>query len=280
MPYYVDIEPVAFSLGPLKVHWYGIMYLVAFFCFWWLGNRRAREREGWDAEQISDLLFYGALGVIIGGRLGYVLFYDLPNVVEDPVRLVKIWQGGMSFHGGLLGVIVAMALFARKTQRGFFQVADFVAPLVPPGLLFGRLGNFIGGELWGRKTDAEVGMIFPNSLSGPPEELRRMYEAGLLNDQARHPSQLYEAALEGLALFVILWFYSRKPRPTMAISGAFLMGYGLFRIVVEFFRQPDEHLGFIAAQWITMGMILSLPLVIGGLALMLLAYRSKETAHA
>ena len=280
MPFYVDIDPVAFSLGPLQVHWYGIMYLVAFFCFWWLGNRRARMRSGWDAEQISDLLFYGALGVIIGGRLGYVLFYDLPNVADDPLRLVKIWQGGMSFHGGLIGVIVAMALFARKSNRRFFQVADFVAPLVPPGLFFGRLGNFIGGELWGRKTDASVGMIFPDSLSGYPEELRRMYEAGLLNDQARHPSQLYEAFLEGLVLFVILWFYSRKPRPTMAVSGAFLIGYGSFRIVVEFFRQPDEHLGFIAAQWVTMGMILSLPLVVGGLVLMLLAYRSKETAHA
>lgn len=280
MPYFVDIDPVALAIGPLDIHWYGIMYLVGFGCFYWLGSLRARTTAGWTSEQVSDLLFYGAVGVILGGRLGYILFYDLEYTLANPIRILQIWNGGMSFHGGLLGVFAAMAWFARKTRRGFWEVADFVAPLAPPGLLFGRIGNFIGGELWGRHSDAPWAMIFPSSLPGDIDELRAQYAQGLLNDQARHPSQLYEAALEGLALFLILWFYTRKPRPTMAASGAFLIGYGAFRIYIEQFRQPDAHLEFIALGWVTMGMVLSLPLVLGGVLLVVLAYRRKAMTDA
>ncbi|MDX1569863.1 MAG: prolipoprotein diacylglyceryl transferase [Xanthomonadales bacterium] len=281
LPYFVNFDPVALSLGPIDIHWYGIMYLLGFGTFWYLANLRARSRQGWNSEQVSDLLFYGAIGVILGGRIGYILFYDLPHVLDDPLRVLKIWQGGMSFHGGLLGVIAAMFYFARKTDRRFFEVADFVAPLAPPGLFFGRLGNFIGGELWGRTTDAPWGMIFPKSIdfqNWDSAALYQQYQAGLLNEHARHPSQLYEAGLEGLLLFIILMWYSRRPRPTMAVSGLFLALYGLFRGFVEFFRQPDEHLGFLAADWVTMGMLLSLPMIVAGLGMMAYAYRKNQFA--
>ncbi len=281
MPYLVDIDPVLLDLpGPLAVHWYGIMYLLGFATFLLLGQYRARQNTNdWTPEQVSDLLFYGVLGVILGGRLGYVFFYDFQNVLADPHRIYRIWDGGMSFHGGLIGVMVVLLWFARKTNRSFFQVADFVAPLAPPGLLFGRIGNFIGGELWGRTTDAPVGVIFPSAvdMSGLPyESIQAAYQAGALNDQARHPSQLYEAGLEGLVLFIILWVYSRKPRPTMAVSGLFMVGYGVFRSIVEFYREPDDHIGFIAFDWLTMGHILSLPLILVGLGLMIAAYRNKH----
>ncbi len=275
-PIYWDFDPVAFSIGPLTVHWYGIAYLLAFVAFWFLATHRARQRATWDAAQIQDLLFYGALGVILGGRLGYVLFYDLAAVLEDPLRLIRVWQGGMSFHGGLIGVILAMAWFARRTGRAFFTVADFVAPLVPPGLFFGRIANFIGGELWGRLTDVPWAVVFPKAIdfhNWDSPELRALWEAGRLNDQARHPSQLYQAGLEGLALFLILWFWSRRPRPRMAVSGLFLTLYGFFRILIERVRQPDEHLDFIAFGWLTMGQALSVPMIAGGIALIALAYR-------
>ncbi|NNE06744.1 MAG: prolipoprotein diacylglyceryl transferase [Xanthomonadales bacterium] len=275
----IDFDPVAFSLGPLAVHWYGIMYLLAFLSFWLIGNRLARTRPwwGWTTEQVGDFLFYGMLGVIIGGRLGYVLFYGFESLLENPLFLFRIWEGGMSFHGGLLGVIAAMAWFARKTGRGFWQVADFVAPMAPLGLAFGRIGNFIGGELWGRSSDAPWAVIFPGAV--PPEAysgqtLEAAWRSGLLDGYARHPSQLYQAGLEGLALFIILIVYSARPRPAGAVSGLFLAGYGVFRMLAEFFREPDAHLGFLFADWVTMGMLLSLPMVIVGLLIMARAHRA------
>ncbi len=257
-----DIDPVALSLGPLKIHWYGLMYLFGFAFAWLLGNWRAKQPgSGWNSEQVSDLIFYCALGLILGARIGYMLFYQFESVLANPLDLFKIWQGGMSFHGGAIGVTIGIWLFGRKYKKDFFSVTDFLVPLAPLGLFAGRMGNFINGELWGRTTDSAFGMVFPNG--GP---------------LARHPSQLYEAILEGLVLFLILWFYSSKPRPKMAVSGLFLLGYGLFRSFVEFFREPDAHLGFIAFDWLTMGQILSLPMIIGGLILILLAYRKNIAA--
>ncbi len=254
-----DIDPVALSLGPLKIHWYGLMYLIGFALAWLLGNWRAKQPDsGWNSEQVSDLIFYCALGLVLGARIGYMLFYQFESVLANPLDLLKIWQGGMSFHGGAIGVTIGIWLFGRKYKKDFFSVTDFLVPLAPLGLFAGRMGNFINGELWGRTTDSSFGMIFPTG--GP---------------LARHPSQLYEAILEGLVLFLILWFYSSKPRPKMAVSGLFLLGYGLFRSFVEFFREPDAHLGFIAFDWLTMGQILSLPMIIAGLILILLAYRKN-----
>jgi len=275
---YIAIDPVAFSLGPVDVHWYGIMYLLAFLFFWAGGNWLARHRSwwGWTAQDVSDFLFYGMLGVVLGGRIGYVFFYSFDSLLQDPLFIFRITQGGMSFHGGLLGVIVAMAWFARRTNRSFWQVADFAAPLGPIGLGLGRIGNFIGGELWGRQSDVPWAMIFPNSLEPggwQSAELRNAWMNGSLDQFARHPSQLYQAALEGLALFLLLAIYSRVPRPAAAVSGLFLAGYGCFRFSVEFFRQPDSQIGFLAGGWLTMGMVLSLPMVVAGLLVMILAYR-------
>ena len=244
---YPQIDPVALSLGPLQIHWYGLMYLFGFVGAWFLGRLRA-ERYGWTVTEVEDLLFYGAIGVIVGGRLGYVLFYDLTANLAAPLNIIKVWQGGMSFHGGLIGVLTAFWWFARKTNRSFFAVSDFIAPLVPIGLLTGRIGNFINSELWGKVSDVPWAIVFPNG--GP---------------LARHPSQLYEAGLEGLALFIILWLYSAKPKPLGAISGLFLLGYGGFRFLVEFVRIPDPQYGYLAFNWLTMGQVLSLPMIIIGL---------------
>jgi len=253
---YPEIDPVLLQIGPLKVHWYGLMYLIGFGLAWWLGLQRAhRPNSPITQNQLSDLVFYGALGVVLGGRFGYVLFYDLPTYLSNPSSILKVWQGGMSFHGGLIGVLVAMGWYAHRIQRRFFEVTDFIAPLVPLGLAAGRIGNFINGELWGRPTDLPWGMIFPRADHLP-----------------RHPSQLYQAALEGIALFIILWLFSQKPRPTMAISGLFLIGYGIFRFLVEFVRTPDAQLGFIAFNWLTMGQLLTLPMLVIGILLMTLAY--------
>lgn len=274
----IDFDPVAFSLGPLDIHWYGIMYLLAFVAFWLIGSWIARRRPwlGWTPEQVSDFLFYGMLGVIIGGRLGYVLFYGFESLLQDPLFLFRIWEGGMSFHGGLLGVIVAVAWFARRTGRSFWQVADFVTPLGPIGLAFGRLGNFIGGELWGRVSDVPWAMIFPGSVPADAysgQTLEAAWRSGLLDGFARHPSQLYQAGLEGLLLFIILVIYSARPRPQGAVSGLFLAGYGVFRLFAEFYREPDAHLGFLAADWVTMGMLLSLPMIVAGIIILARAYR-------
>ena len=279
----INIDPVAVSIGPLDVHWYGVMYLLAFLSFWLIGSRRATNQDwwGWSKEDVGDVLFYGMLGVILGGRFGYMLFYGFDLLVRNPLAIFKVWDGGMSFHGGLLGVILAMVWFARRKHWSFWQVADFVAPMVPLGLAFGRLGNFIGGELWGRLSDVPWAMIFAKSTGFRPGETQALTEAwrsGALDHLARHPSQLYQAGMEGLALFAILMWYSRRSRPTAAVSGLFLMGYGIFRFIAEFFRQPDEHLGFLALQWLTMGMILSLPMIAAGVIIMLLAYRNKSSS--
>ena len=256
---YPNIDPVALQLGPLKIHWYGVMYLVAFGAAWWLGNRRARQpNSGWNAEQISDVVFYGALGTVLGGRIGYTLFYGFTPFLHDPLMIFRVWEGGMSFHGGFLGVLVAMWLFGRKHKRGFFEITDFIAPLVPVGIAAVRFANFINGELWGRVTTVPWAMVFPTGGPLP-----------------RHPSQLYEMFLEGFVLFLIVWFYSAKPRPRMAVSGVFALGYGCFRFFGEFFRQPDIQLGYLAFGWFTMGQLLSTPLILVGATLLVLAYRRK-----
>lgn len=258
---YPDIDPVALALGPIKIHWYGITYVLGIVAAWYLLHWRARKniRLGWEREHIDDVIFYVALGVIIGGRLGSALFYNLPYYLEHPLDLFKIWQGGMSFHGGLIGVVLAMAWYGYKAEKGFFTISDFIAPVVPIGLGCGRIGNFINAELWGAPSSVPWAMIFPGQAAG---------------GVPRHPSQLYEALLEGLLLFIILWFYSVKPRPKMAVSGLFLFAYGIFRCSVEFVREPDAHLGYLAFDWVTMGQVLSLPMIMLGLVLIVLAYRN------
>ena len=250
---YPEIDPVAFGIGPIKVHWYGLTYLAGFTLSFLFARSRARRDDApIKPAQVEDLIFYGALGVILGGRVGYLLFYGWQEVAKDWHYIYRFWEGGMSFHGGLLGVMLAMLLFARKQQRTFLQITDFVCVFVPLGLFCGRIGNFINGELWGRTTDVPWGF--------------------LVGGQVRHPSMLYEALLEGVVLFVILWYYSRRPRPTGAISGAFLIGYGLFRIAVEFVRVPDAQYDYLAFGWLTMGQILSAPMVVLGGILLARAY--------
>lgn len=251
---YPEIDPVLLSLGPLKIHWYGMMYLLGFSAAWMLGNWRAAHSDSWNRDQVGDLILFGALGAVLGGRVGYILFYKLDDYLAQPLDIFRVWEGGMSFHGGMLGVFIAIGLFGRKTEKSFFEVSDFVAPLVPIGLFFGRVGNFINQELWGRVTDVSWGMVFP-----------------LAGNAARHPSQLYEALLEGLILFVILWLYSATPRPVARVSGLFMILYGLFRFIVEFTREPDDYLGFVAMDWMSMGQLLSLPMVVAGLLIIFLS---------
>ena len=269
-----DIDPIAVSLPfwPHGIHWYGLMYVLAFAAAWWLGQRRLRAGRlpGIDENAYGDLLFYGMLGVLLGGRIGYVLFYDLPAFLADPLMLFNVRGGGMSFHGGLLGVMAAGWWWCRKHRMHWFDVMDFVAPLVPLGLGFGRIGNWIGGELWGRVTDSPLGVVFPRALPAeyanlPVEQLRVLHAQGVLEPFARYPSQLLQALLEGLVMFAVLWWFSAKPRPRFAVSGMFALLYGVFRIVAEFFRQPDAQYGYLAFGWLTMGMVLSLPLVALGL---------------
>jgi phosphatidylglycerol:prolipoprotein diacylglycerol transferase len=271
---YPEIDPVALDLGVLKVRWYGLMYLIAFATGWWLARYRARRtNSGWRPEQVDDLLFYFALGVVLGGRVGYILFYGFQGWLDDPLRLFRVWEGGMSFHGGFLGVLVAMWFFARKHRRTFFELTDFVAPLVPVGLFTGRIGNFINGELWGAPGALPWAMRVPCD-SNPVLCFDKLgLAAATSHTPALHPTQLYEAILEGIVLFAMLWWYSAQPRPRMAVSALFLLGYGVFRFAVEFLRMPDAHVGYLAFDWLTMGQLLSLPMVVFGVLLLALAYR-------
>lgn len=252
-----DIDPVIFTLGPLSLRWYGVMYLLGFGFAYWLGCRRAKNSNGvWSVEQVDQLLFNGFLGVVLGGRIGDVFFYHFSDFLHDPLYLFRIWEGGMSFHGGLLGVIVSMIWTSRRQGRNFWQTADFVAPLIPFGLGMGRIGNFINGELWGRVTDVPWAMVFPTGGNVP-----------------RHPSQLYEAVLEGLVLFIILNLFIRKPRPMGSVAGLFLIGYGSFRFLIEYVREPDVALFL---EIMTRGQLLSLPMIIFGVLIMAWAYKRQK----
>lgn len=258
---YPHIDPVIFSIGVVKIRWYGLMYVGGFLAGWWLARKRAaKEWSLVKPEQVDDLIFYSMLGVILGGRLGYTLVYGWDQLISDPLYIFKITEGGMSFHGGLVGVIVAMWLFGRRIGLRMWEVTDFVAPLVPIGLGLGRIGNFINNELWGKPTD--VPWAFD------------------INGVGLHPSQLYEAILEGLVLFVILWWFSSTKRPYMAVSGMFLFFYGIFRFYVEFYRVPDAHLEYLALGWVTMGQILSVPMILLGATMLFMVWRNQRTSEA
>ncbi|HET7844708.1 MAG TPA: prolipoprotein diacylglyceryl transferase [Xanthomonadales bacterium] len=277
MIFFNDLDPVAVHLGPVPIRWYGLMYIAGGVVGLLLGRARWRQgRLAVERNSYEDLIFYAMLGVIVGGRIGYMLFYS-HEWLRNPLAILKVWEGGMSFHGGLLGVILATVLWSRKQKKRFWDTIDFVAPLVPLGLGLGRLGNFIGGELWGAKTNAGWGVVFPNALEHlglTVPQLRAMFEQGLLNGEARHPTQLYEAFLEGVVMFAVLWWFSAKPRPRYAVSGLFALMYGVFRFAIEFVRQPDAQLGYLAFGWVTMGQVLSLPLIVIGLVLLWLSRRS------
>jgi phosphatidylglycerol---prolipoprotein diacylglyceryl transferase len=256
MWHYPEFDPVLVSIGPLSIHWYALSYLVGISLVWWSLGRRAKARGlAWNDEQISDMIFYGMLGVILGGRIGYVVFYGWQSLVQDPLSLFRVWEGGMSFHGGMLGVLFAMYLYGRRLGRGFFAVTDFIAPSVPIALGCGRIGNFINGELPGRVTDMPWAAIYPGEVVG------------------RHPSSLYQAFAEGVVLFAVLWLFSRRPRPPVTTSGMFLIAYGLLRLTTEFFRTPDSQLMFVAFDWMTMGQLLSLPMVVLGLGFIYYGYQ-------
>ena len=264
-----QFDPVALQIGPLAIHWYGVTYLVAFGLFMWLARLRLSQAhfahaplaQPWTLTDVEDLLFFGVLGVVLGGRIGYCLFYKPMYYLSHPLEVFAVWQGGMSFHGGMLGVILAMALFAHRRERAWLAVTDFIAPCVPTGLAAGRVGNFINGELWGRMADPQLpwAMVFPQSGS----------------DMPRHPSQLYQFFGEGLLLFVVLWWYARQPRATGQVSGVFLLGYGLMRFAAEYFREPDAHLGLLALD-MSMGQWLCVPMIAGG-ALLWWWSRGRQT---
>ncbi len=258
MIHYPQIDPVALSLGPISIYWYGMTYVGGLIFAWWLGKQRAQLAQSPVAEeQIDDLIFYAALGIVAGGRIGYALFYGAGSLWDDPLRVFRLWEGGMAFHGGFLGVVIAMWLFSRHQKIEFGALVDFIAPLAPVGLALGRIGNFINQELWGRPADVPWAMVFPADPLG----------------LARHPSQLYQFAMEGVLLFFVLFWYTRSPRPRWSAAGLFLLGYGLFRSLAEFFREPDAHIGFDALGWMTRGQLLSLPMIAVGAAIMIWAYR-------
>jgi phosphatidylglycerol:prolipoprotein diacylglycerol transferase len=255
MWYYPNLDPVAISLGPISIHWYAISYLVGIGLVWWtLGYRNRHYASGYSDEQLSDLVFFAVLGLLLGGRIGYMLFYGMENLLANPASALRVWEGGMSFHGGLIGVLLGVLWFARKTGRTFFQITDFIAPSIPIALGCGRIGNFINAELPGRVTEVPWGLVYPGEVV------------------ARHPSSLYQAMLEGPVLFVLLWVFAMKPRPVMAVSGLFLVGYGLLRIFSEIFRQPDSHLGFVLFDQVTQGQLLSLPMVLLGTGFIAYSY--------
>ncbi len=255
MWHYPNLDPVAISLGPISIHWYAISYLVGIGLVWWtLGYRNRHYASGYSDEEVSDLVFFAVLGVLLGGRIGYMLFYGMENLMANPASALRVWEGGMSFHGGLIGVLLGVLWFARKTGRTFFQITDFIAPSIPIALGCGRIGNFINAELPGRVTEAPWGLVYPGEVV------------------ARHPSSLYQAMLEGPVLFALLWVFAMKPRPGMAVSGLFLVGYGLLRIFSETFRLPDSHLGFVLFDQVTQGQLLSLPMVLLGAGFIAYSY--------
>ena len=260
---YPEIDPILIHFSETTgVRWYGLMYVIGFLSFLFLGKIRARRPHSpVKPEQVDDIMFYGAIGVIAGGRIGEMLFYQFDKLLADPLLLFKLWEPGMSFHGGLIGVLLAMLLLAKKWKLRFLQLGDFIAPMIPIGLGAGRMGNFINGELWGRPTDVAWGMVFPH-----------------VDNQARHASQLYEVVGEGIILFLILWIFSKKVRPLGAVSGLFLLGYGFARSFVEFFRVPDNS-DFLGIEWLTQGQLLSLPMIIGGIGLLVWAYRGKDSSN-
>jgi phosphatidylglycerol:prolipoprotein diacylglycerol transferase len=257
---YHNLDPVIFQLGPFKAYWFSVLYLLALAAGWWLARLMARRQPSlWGLEEVNDLILYAALGLTIGGRLGYVLFYHLAEFLNHPLVVFQVWRGGLSFHGALIGGLVAITLFARRSHKGFIQVADFLAPLAPVGILAGHLANFMNGELWGNPTSLAWGMVFPRA-----------------DLEVRHPVQIYEALSEGVLLFALLWWLaSRQPRGRL-LSGSFLVGYGLFRIINEFFREPDAQLGYLAWDWLTMGQLLSVPVVVAGVLLIYAAYKDKQ----
>ena len=255
---YIVIDPVIADLGFVKVYWYGVMYLLAFLSAYLLARYRSKTESLWSIKHVDDLIFYGALGAVLGGRLGYLLFYNWSVFISNPITFFNFQNGGMSFHGGFLGVLMAMIVFNKKYHLTFFQTPDFIAPLIPLGLGFGRIGNYINGELWGRITESSWGILAPDQ-SGQWEK--------------RFPSQLYEAFFEGLILFLILWLFSRKKRPLMSTSSLFLIFYGVFRFIIEFLRAPDSHIGYLAFDWLTMGQLLSIPMIFIGIYLLIKSYR-------
>lgn len=275
--HYPQIDPIIVSLGPVALRWYGLMYLLGFAAVWWLGHKRAAtQHPHWSDNELSDLVFYGAVGAVLGGRIGYVLFYNVSALATDPLYLLRIWEGGMAFHGGLLGVLVAMLLFARKTHRSFISITDFLAPLCPIGLGLGRLGNFINMELPGRVSESGFGLVYPCEVVYAISPMC----VGTWESAVRHPSPLYQAFFEGAVLFILLWLVSRKQRPAGFVSALFLCGYGSFRLLTELFREPDAHIGFVLFGGVSMGQLLSLPLLIAGILLGLWSLQNARKAAA
>ena len=278
-----QFNPIALDLGVIQVHWYGQMYLLDFLSAYILATHRVKKRGNFTSEAVSDLVFFGAMGVILGGRIGYVILYNFGEFLANPAYLFKVWEGGMAFHGGFVGVLVAMFFFGRKYKKHAFTVLDFIAPCVPLGLLFGRLGNFINGELWGRVSHGDYGhlMYFPqavnadfNLINADPSLQTIATQMGDYLLLPRHPSQLYQAFSEGVLLFILLWWFGSKPRPRYAVSALFLLGYGCSRFTTEFFRQPDVGYTLIFG-WMSKGQLFSLPMIIAGVILMILAYKNK-----
>lgn len=278
-----QINPIALDLGVIQLHWYGLMYLLAFGMAYFLAWYRTKSRTDFTAEMVSDLVFFGSVGVILGGRIGYVILYNFGEFIANPLYLFRVWEGGMSFHGGFVGVLLAMWYFAHKYKKAPFTVLDFIAPCVPTGLLFGRIGNFINGELWGRVSTSDISqlMYFPQAANADFELLQAnpalqsvATNIGGYLLLPRHPSQLYQAATEGVLLFILLWWFSSKPRPRYAVSALFLLGYGISRFITEFFRQPDVGYELIFG-WMSKGQLYSLPMIIFGVILMVTAYQKR-----